>query len=133
MIGLPPEQGGDMPKLDRSVALLLEEQALIALDIEGLLQKAGFEEVVALASCAAAAAWLGDQTPDLAVIETRLRDGFSGPIAEILSERGIPFIVHSADADCAGNYSQMSHHFKWITKPCDPDEFLAAVEDCCGP
>lgn len=116
---------------DNDTVLVLEDQPLIALEVEDLLNRAGFSNVVTCMSCAEAQLWLDGNTPQLAVIETRLRDGSSDRVAEILASRHVPVIVHSADDARivpATAISQTSRF--WINKPCLPDAFLKAVQDC---
>jgi DNA-binding response OmpR family regulator len=111
--------------------LVLDDQPLIALEVEDLLTSAGFSNVVTFTSCAEAQNWLNTNTPQLAVIETRLRDGASHEVAGILSSRNVPIIVHSADdaqVDTAAEITWASRF--WINKPCLPDAFLKAVQDC---
>lgn len=111
--------------------LVLDDQPLIALEVEDLLNRAGFSNVVTCTSCTDARHWLEANTPQLAVIETRLRDGSSNEIAEILTSRNVPVIVHSADDAQivpATGITQKSRF--WINKPCLPDTFLKAVQDC---
>ncbi len=116
---------------EKEAVLLLEDQALIALYMEELLQQAGFPFVNICSSCSAAASWLEAHTPELAVIETRLRDGSSDSIAVALAARGIPYIIHSGDSDQKGDHPLMESKCRWITKPCNPDDFLDAVRECC--
>lgn len=110
--------------------LLLEDQPLIALDVEELLQEAGFSNISTYSSCAAAKEWLQTHKPTLAVIESRLTDGLSDEIACLLAKQGTRFVVHSADTDKAGRYEGLSARCTWVEKPCDPAEFLNVVKAC---
>jgi DNA-binding response OmpR family regulator len=119
--------------MDASVGqavLLLEDEALIAMDVEELLHKAGFSNILTHSSCADAKEWLQDNKPAFAVIETRLRDGPCDEIARFLAQHGVQFVVHSTERDNAGNYKGMSARCSWVEKPCDPDEFLMVVRKC---
>ncbi|HEV7433911.1 MAG TPA: response regulator [Pseudorhizobium sp.] len=111
----------------QAAVLLLEDQALVALYVEELLQQAGFEHIATYSSCAAAKEWLQENTPKLAIIETRVRDGACDGIAAALAQKGIPFVVHSGE--CAGR-AKMPEKCRWIEKPCDPEEFLEAIKVC---
>lgn len=74
--------------------LVLEDEALIGVDLEVTLAGAGFS--VALArSCKDAAAFLADNRPDAAVLDILLADGECTEAARTLVEQGVPFIVHS--------------------------------------
>ncbi len=111
--------------------LVLEDQALIAIYVEELLHQAGFRTVNTLSSCSAAAEWLQSHTPGLAIIETRLRDGQCDAVAQMLESRGVPYLVHTAGSgrDDPGQ-NPFWQTCAWLPKPCDPDDFLAAVRHC---
>ncbi|MGK9052082.1 response regulator [Neorhizobium sp. CSC1952] len=110
--------------------LVLEDEALIAIYLEELLAQAGFDSISTYSSCVAATEWLQQHTPELAVMETRLRDGACDEIAAILAKRGVPYIVHSVERDIGGRHPQMDSKCKWVDKPCNPDEFIRAVKEC---
>jgi DNA-binding response OmpR family regulator len=110
-----------------AAVLLLEDQPLIAMDVEELLQQAGFSSILTYSSCAAAREWLQQNEPTFAVIETGLRDGSCEEIACLLVQRGIRFVVHSADPDNAGKYKGLSARCSWMEKPCNHEDFLAVV------
>lgn len=112
------------------IALVLEDEALIAIYLEELLLQAGFDSISTYSSCVAATEWLQGHTPELVVMETRLRDGACDEIAAILAERGVPYIVHSVERDIGGLHPRMETKCRWVDKPCNPDEFIRAVKDC---
>lgn len=115
----------------QKTVLVLEDQPLIALEVEDLLNRAGFFNVITFTSCGDAELWLEAHTPDLAVIETRLRDGSSDSVAKCLAGNNVPIIVHSADEahfDPATELTRLSHI--WINKPCLPENFLTAINEC---
>ena len=76
------------------LALIIEDEYLIASDVANGLKERGFE-VACVASERAAAAWLDDNRPDLAIIDIQLLDGQRGAAAARLKEAGVPFLVHS--------------------------------------
>ena len=55
--------------------LLAEDNAAIGLALEDVLSDGGYTVVGPFVSCSAALAWLRDATPDLALLDLRLRDG----------------------------------------------------------
>lgn len=107
-----------------SVALLLEDEPLIALDIEAILEGAGFD-VTTVMSCADASDWLDSCRPDIVVVDIILTDGPCHAIVEKLIEAHIPFIVHSGDHPSMHVGTPFAHG-RWVSKPADGDE-LAAV------
>lgn len=122
-----------MVTISHPTILLLEDEALIAVDLEKILGDAQAGRVVTLASCAAALNWLSNHTPDAAIIDIFLRDGECVEVAEILVARGVPFIVHSARRKAAGESHRIFLHGEWICKPSDPDELVAALKTRLGP
>jgi DNA-binding response OmpR family regulator len=76
------------------IALLLEDEPLISMDLEATLEKAGFE-VVTIMSCADANAWLEDHCPAVAIVDVQLTDGSCHDVVGKLHGLSVPFIVHS--------------------------------------
>ena len=105
------------------VALVLEDDGLIALDLEGTLQDAGFE-VFSFASCKETEPWLQAHAPDLAVLDMHLVDGGCEHIAEMLVSRRIPFVVHSGEIEADYRDTVFSKG-KWLSKPSHAAELAA--------
>lgn len=104
------------------LALLLEDEGLIALDLEYSLESAGFS-VTTLASRLAAEEWLGQNEPRLAIIDIVLQDGPSHRIAEVLAERGIPFLVHSGDMAHMHAETPFGKG-EWMSKPAKSNDII---------
>ena len=64
------------------LALLAEDEAIIALMAEDALAESGFTVA-------------GDNTPDVALLDVELRDGPCTEVARVLSERGVPLVFFS--------------------------------------
>lgn len=109
-----------------SIALLLEDEPLIAMDLKAILEEAGFS-VVTVVSCRDADDWLRMFRPDIAVVDIELRDGPCDRIAEQLIEDGVPFIVHSGDhpSTYAGTPFASA---PWIGKPQQAGELASAAQ-----
>ena len=75
--------------------LLVEDQFLIALDVETMLLAAGAVEVETCATLAEAEARLRDFTPDIAVLDVQLGADTSEPLALRLQAQGVPFAFAS--------------------------------------
>ena len=110
---------------EMTVALLLEDEPLIALDVQQVLIDAGFE-VSTISTCADALEWLQKHRPDVVIVDIILRDGPCHSVVARLVEDDIPFIVHSgdhprmhADTPFAGG--------TWIGKPVDGIEMVRAA------
>jgi DNA-binding NtrC family response regulator len=87
---------GQLPLAGKSV-LIIEDEALIAMNIESCLQDAGAAVDIANSIVSAQSA-LDEGTPfDVAVVDLRLADGNASPLIQVLSERGIPVVISTGD------------------------------------
>ena len=77
------------------VCMIVEDEALIGMMLEDDFTRAGYEVVGPFATCAAALEWLKDGKPNVAVLDSSLKDGPSTEVARTLRARGIPFFIHS--------------------------------------
>lgn len=75
--------------------LVVEDEFLIALDIEDSLAELGCEVAGPVSSVTAALDLLEQAGCDLAVLDVRLGDGSTAPLAQVLRQRRIPFVVLS--------------------------------------
>jgi light-regulated signal transduction histidine kinase (bacteriophytochrome) len=83
------------PQVDLSGkrAVIVEDQMLIALDLEQILEDAGVTVVATLTSPQDAIAWLGaNAMPDFAILDVNLGDQTSEPVATYLAVRQVPFL-----------------------------------------
>src|SRR5687767_6668596 len=101
------------PVDNRAVVLLVEDEALIAIDLQDEFQDAGFRVAGPFTTCSDALAWLATNRPDVAVLDAVLRDGSCVSIANELGRRAVPFLVYSGHrADC--EFLTERHHVTWI-------------------
>jgi DNA-binding response OmpR family regulator len=105
--------------------LILEDEPLIAMDHDVHAEAAGFRVVTILSSCADAHDWLRSNTPTVALLDVRLRDGPCSDVATLLRNEGVPFVVCSGSSK--ENADPAFRHGLWISKPCIPDELIAAL------
>lgn len=112
--------------LNRPV-LLLEDQPLIALDLEDLLLGAGMREVICLRSVEEGLSWLETATPSVIIVDYHLSDGASLSILQLAKQRGIPCVVHSAVPMPDDVDQRLIENMPWLDKPCDPDVFVETV------
>ncbi|MET0440127.1 MAG: HWE histidine kinase domain-containing protein [Devosia sp.] len=85
--------------LDGKTALIVEDQMLIAIDLEQMLEGAGLSILGTATSPRDALAILARNTPDVAVLDVNLGDGTSETIARHLQEIGVPFIFATGYGD----------------------------------
>ena len=80
-------------------ALIVEDQMLIALDLEQILEDAGLKVIATVTSPTEAFASLDKDLPDVAILDVNLGDGNSEPIGHALRQRGVPFIFATGYGD----------------------------------
>ena len=87
------------PALQGRVVLLVEDEALIVLDMTHALERAGARVLSAASATQALARLAGAMRPDAAVLDLRLRrEGDSVRVAARLDALGVPFLLHTGDA-----------------------------------
>ena len=110
----------------KPLVLLLEDEALIALNLQDELQDAGYEVAGPFTACAAALEWLQTVTPAMAILDAALTDGSCREIALELTRREVPFLIYSGYQEDQRLLAEFQH-VTWIEKPV-PSEVL--VQAC---
>jgi DNA-binding response OmpR family regulator len=100
----------------KPLVLVLEDEALIALNLQDELQDAGYEVAGPFSTCSAALEWLRTTTPDMAILDTTLKDGPCREIALELSRHEVPFLIYSGYQEDQQLLSDFQH-IPWIEKP----------------
>lgn len=90
--------------------LLVEDQMIVAMQIEDILQAAGCKVVGPVGTLEAAIAMARDEPLDAAVLDVNLDGDKVYPAAEELHSRGIPFIL-------ATGYGEQTLPEKWRYRP----------------
>ena len=111
--------------LNIQTVLLLEDEAIIAIDIEDTLLASGVEKVVCME-------WLSGHTPTLAVVDPRLKDGSCAEVVRHLVERDIPFVVYSGDVGAAVETDAAFGKGVALMKPSGPQEIEDALAAALG-
>jgi two-component sensor histidine kinase len=86
-------------QLKGQTILLVEDQALIAMDIEEALLKLGATKVQSVPNVSSALAILAEGVPNLAVLDLNLDGETSSPLADDLKQRGVPFLFATGYGD----------------------------------
>jgi len=107
--------------------LIVEDEMLVALEMQNILEEAGFH-VANIASDLAGALAVADQGLDLALVDLNLRDGLTGPeIGKRLStEHKAGVLFMTANPRLLG--SGIAGTIGVLSKPTDEASLLAAVE-----
>ena len=102
------EEGRALAALAGRRVLIVEDEALVAMDLEMSLIDAG-ARVVGPALTLAAAQALVREPLDAAILDVDLHGLDVYPAADTLRERGVPFIFHSAHGDREGLTRRFPH------------------------
>lgn len=116
------------------VVLVVEDEFLIALDLEQLLRRHGWRVLGPAATVAAALRLLrqGD-TPDVALLDVNLRGEPVTPVAEELRARGVPFVLASAYGRSELAAVAALAGVPLVGKPTDEHRLLAALARAVAP
>ena len=105
--------------------LIVEDEPLIAFEVEQTLTEAGFAVVGVAARLEEALAMVEDGALDAAVLDANLHRVSSAPVAIALTARGLPFVVTTGYTR-----EQLPEGFEagtLIEKPCLPDQIVEAL------
>lgn len=106
--------------------LLVEDEALVALDLSQQLEAAGFEVIGPAASVAEARQLLQDDDCDAAVLDVNLGSETSEPVAHDLVGLGVPIIVVSGYA--RSQHPAVFHGMTMLVKPVRIDTLVAELK-----
>lgn len=109
--------------------LIVEDELLIAMEIEALVVESGHEVAGPLATVNAALAFLETERVDAALLDVSLRGEPIYPVAEALTRTGTPFLVLTGHAREALPEEWRSHYF---AKPFHGRALRQAVETLLG-
>ena len=110
--------------------LIVEDEMLVALELENVLEDLGHDPVGIVPDVQAAELYF-DEALDLALVDLNLRDGLTGPeIGKRLGERGITVLFITANPSLLGH--GVAGTVGVITKPTDEDTVKAAVDYALG-
>lgn len=112
--------------------LLLEDEILIAMELEMIFQREGASVVLAADEASAHEALDESSTPiDIAVLDVRLGAADQFTVAERLHAEQIPFMFHSGHAR-AKDLSECFPGSAAVIKPASPDLLVSVVERLLG-
>lgn len=115
--------------------MIVEDEALVATELELFLEDNGFRVSGWAMDCAGALEIVAQGVPDCAVVDIQLRGGDDGiALAQTLSDRfgiGILFVTAQADAATVARAQAVRHH-AYIRKPYDPSRLLQALRASYG-
>jgi CheY-like chemotaxis protein len=105
--------------------LVVEDEALILLDIEQTLREAGVEQVFTATGSKDALAIIEATPLDAAVLDLRLgQGGSSDEIARWLQQKDVPFVFLSGSVGVVDGFADTP----LVSKPFSSDQLIAALE-----
>lgn len=105
--------------------LIVEDEILVAMELESVLQDLGYE-VVGIAPDLGSARRHFDEEIDLALVDLNLRDGLTGPeIGENLGAKGVTVLFVTANPRLLGE--GIAGAIGVVTKPADEEMVRSAV------
>ena len=84
------------PRPDGRLVLVVEDEFLIAMDLELLLRRHGWRVLGPAATVAEVLRLLAAERPDVALLDLNLRGELVTPVAEELRVQDVPFVLASA-------------------------------------
>ena len=110
------------------VVLVVEDEFLIAMDLEAMLREHGWRVLGPAATVATALSLLEDgEMPDVALLDVNLRGETVVPVAEVLRERGVPIVLASA-YNHAASMADVLAEAPNVGKPAQERHLLAALK-----
>ncbi len=116
------------PSAPHATVLLLEDEALIAITLQADLEDAGYGVAGPFTTCRDALAWLESHCPDLAILDTVLKDGPCKEVALKFTSLGVPFLVYSGHAEDLNNLPELASA-TWVEKPATAQVLLKTLAD----
>ncbi|MEO7410113.1 MAG: response regulator [Sphingomicrobium sp.] len=110
--------------------LIVEDEMMIAIELEMILGDLGLDPVGVAPDLATADSYIG-QPIDLALVDLNLRDGLTGPeIGKRLSAKGVTVLFITANPRLLGD--GVAGTIGVLTKPTDSESVKAAVDYALG-
>ena len=108
--------------------LIVEDEPLIALDLESTLREAGYQVAGPAPSVDAALDIIAAEEIEAAVLDLNLHQQPSSPVAAELRRRGIPFCLCTAYERLLPRNDPLFDGVRVLGKPLQPQHLVAAVD-----
>ena len=108
------------------LALIVEDEFLIAMALEALLTSHGWRVLGPVLSIEDALSLLRTKRPDAAVPDLNVKDRFITPVAEALLAWGVPFLVASAQGFREPGIGFLAN-VPWVDKPINEERLLTVL------
>ena len=107
--------------------LVVEDEFIIALDLSETVKDLGYRIEGPYVSKENAFVAIDRELPDLAILDVFTADGEVYPLADVLTEAGVPIIFHS------GHITAIEMQVRYpqaqaVAKPCPPDQLIGMLQ-----
>ena len=113
---------------DRPTVLVVEDEFIIGLDLSEMVQDLGYGLEGPFAETKDALDAIEAQMPDVAILDVYTADGEVFPVADALTEKGIPIIFHSGHVP-PQEVRQRYPEAQACAKPCPPAKMIDMVQE----
>jgi len=113
---------------ERPTVLVVEDEFIIALDLSETVKDLGYELEGPFPDQRNAFEAIEDEMPDCAILDVYTSDGEVYPLADALSEAGVPIIFHSGHVTPAEVQSRYPDAWA-CAKPCPPDKLINVLHE----
>lgn len=117
----------DQPSHDRPTVLVVEDEFIIALDLSETVRDLGYDVEGPYGGGQSALRAIEQDMPDFAILDVFTDDGDVYPLADALSEAGVPIIFHSGHVP-PDEVRQRYPRAQAAAKPCPPDRLIGMIE-----
>jgi PAS domain S-box-containing protein/putative nucleotidyltransferase with HDIG domain len=117
--------------MDKTKILIVEDESIVAVDVERRLKRLGYSVVGRVSSGTAAVQGVGDTRPDLVLMDIKLKGKMDGieTAEKIRTLFDIPVVYLTAYADDAMlERAKATDPFGYLTKPVEQEELRVAIE-----
>ena len=111
---------------ERPTVLVVEDEFIIALDLSETVRDLGFKVEGPFADKENAFIAIDQHMPDCAILDVKTADGEVYPLADALTDAGVPIIFHSGHVppiEVTERYPQA----RACAKPCPPDQLITMI------
>ena len=113
---------------DRPRVLVVEDEFIIALDLSETVKDLGYELEGPFEETEEAMEAIRQEMPDLAILDVFTADGEVYPLADALTEAGVPIIFHSGHV--SPSEVRQRYPGAWAcAKPCSPDKLIDVLQE----
>jgi two-component SAPR family response regulator len=113
---------------DRVSVLVVEDEMMIALDVQMMLEDNGYAVLGPVGSVEGALRLLDDTRPDAAVLDGNLRGQPVEPVARRLQSLGVPFVLSSAYDNATFADHEALAGVENVRKPVTEARLIAALQ-----